>query len=91
MNFEKVQGRNAGDIRLFALSTCIWCKKTRALLEELGVEFEFIYIDLLSGDEKTAAVDEVEKYNPRVSFPTLVIDDEVIIGFKEDRVREILE
>lgn len=91
MNFEKVDGRNAGDIRLYALSTCIWCKKTRVLLEELGVEFEFIYIDLLSGDEKTAAVDEVEKFNPRVSFPTLVIDDEVIVGFKEDRVREILE
>jgi len=91
MNFEKVEGRKAGDIRLYALSTCIWCKKTRALLEELGVEFEFIYIDLLSSDEKTAAVDEVEKYNPRVSFPTLVIDDEVIVGFKEDRTRDILE
>ncbi|MGC9314203.1 MAG: glutaredoxin family protein [bacterium] len=91
MNFEKVDGRNAGDIRLYALSTCIWCKKTRVLLEELGVEFEFIYIDLISGDEKTAAVDEVEKFNPRVSFPTLVIDGEVIVGFKEDRVREILE
>lgn len=91
MNFEQINGRKAGEIRLFALSTCIWCKKTRELLEELGVEFEYIYIDLLSGDEKATAVDEVEKYNPRVSFPTLIIDGEVIVGFKEDRIREILE
>jgi glutaredoxin len=91
MNFEQINGRKAGNIRLFALSTCIWCKKTRELLEELDVEFEYIYIDLLSGDEKASAVDEVEKYNPRVSFPTLIIDDEVIVGFKEDRIREILE
>lgn len=90
MEFEKVDGKAAGKIRLFALSTCIWCRKTRNLLEDSGVAFEYIYIDLLEGEAKDEAVGEIEKVNPRLSFPTLVFGDEVIIGFKEDRIKELL-
>lgn len=91
MNFEKVEGEDKGKVTLYALSTCIWCKKTRKLLEDLGIAFEYIYVDLLEGDEKEAAVDAVEAHNPRVSFPTVVIDDNVIVGFKEDKLKELLE
>ncbi len=91
MNFEKVEGEDKGKVTLFALSTCIWCRKTRKLLEDMGVEFEYIYVDLLEGDEKEAAIDAIEKHNPRVSFPTVVIDSNVVIGFKEDKIKELLE
>jgi len=29
MVVEHVPGRNAGQVMLYALSTCVWCKKTR--------------------------------------------------------------
>jgi hypothetical protein len=33
----------------------------------------------------------VRKWNPKGSFPTIVIDDaEAIVGFKEDQLREAL-
>jgi len=32
MKMVHVEGKNAGQIILYALSTCGWCKKTRELL-----------------------------------------------------------
>ena len=90
LQVEHVEGENKGKIMLYALSTCGWCRKTKELLNELGVEYEYIYVDLLEDEDEDTAMDEVKKWNPRLSFPTLVIDDKCIVGFKEDEIREAL-
>jgi glutaredoxin len=78
-------------VKLYAISTCIWCRKTRQFLEDNDVAFDFIYVDLLEGDEKEAVKDEVRTWNPRTSFPTLVIDEEqCIVGYKVDDIKETL-
>ena len=42
-------------------------------------------------DEKEKIMDEVKKWNPKCSFPTIVINDKkVIVGFKEDEIIEAL-
>ena len=87
MELKHVDGENKGKVMLFALSTCGWCKKTRMLIEDLGAEYDYIYVDLTSGDERDEAVATLEKFNPDVSFPTLIINDsDVIIGFKDDEI-----
>jgi len=91
MIIEHVKGENKGKIMLYALSTCIWCKKTKNFLDDLGVEYNFIYVDYLEGDEKEKTKKEIMKWNPRCSFPTIVINDKVcIVGFKEDKIKEAL-
>jgi glutaredoxin-like protein NrdH len=76
---------------LYALSTCGWCKKTRRFLDDHNVTYDYVYVDLLEGEEKEQVLDEVRKWNPRCSFPTVVVDDsEVVAGFKEDRLQEVL-
>ena len=76
-------------IMLYALSTCIWCKKVKKLLDNLGVSYEFIDVDKLSGRDNAEVVAEVKKFNPRCTFPTMVVDgSECIVGFKEDQIRE---
>jgi glutaredoxin len=91
MKFEHVDGVKKGKVALFALSTCVWCKRTKQLLNNLGIEYDYVFVDLLSGSEKDAAVKELEKWNPRCSFPTIVINDEkCIVGFKEDEIKEAL-
>lgn len=91
MSVTHVEGENAGKVMLYALSTCVWCKKTRALLEDLGVEFDYVYVDLLSGEEERRAISEIASYNPDGAMPTLIInDDKCIIGFKEDEIKEAL-
>jgi glutaredoxin len=91
MKIEHVNGINKGKIMLYALSTCVWCKKTKKLLDDLGVEYNYIYVDFLKGDEKDEAIDKIMKCNPRSSFPTLLLDDkECIVGFNEKQIKEAL-
>jgi glutaredoxin-like protein NrdH len=90
MKMEHVPGRDKGRIMLYALSTCGWCKRTRELLQELGVEHSYVYVDLLPPDEMEQALQEVERHNPRGSFPTLIIGSKVIVGFREQEIREAL-
>jgi glutaredoxin-like protein NrdH len=92
MGVEHVNGKKMGKIMLYALSTCGWCAKTKELLRALGVEFDYVYVDLLDGKEQDDTMSEVEKWNPKGSFPTLVIKDSIgIIGFREDEIREALK
>ena len=91
MEIERVKGENKGKIMLYALSTCGWCRKTKELLTKLGVEFDFIYVDYLEGNDKDNTMEEIKKWNPRCSFPTLVINDQkCIVGYKEDKIKEAL-
>jgi glutaredoxin len=78
-------------VKLYALSTCAWCKKTKRFLDDNNVDYEYEYVDLLSGDEKTRCLEEMGRWNPRRTFPTIVVDDqEIVVGFKEERLREVL-
>lgn len=89
MGIEHVNGKNKGSVMLYALSTCGWCAKTKDLLRELGIAFDYTYVDLLDGQEQNDAMEQVEKFNPSGSFPTLVIDTKKsIVGFKEKEIRE---
>lgn len=78
-------------IKFFSLSTCIWCRKTRQHLDEAGIQYELVVMDKLAGEEKENAMKELEKYNSRKSFPTLVFDEErIVVGFKPDEIRAAL-
>jgi glutaredoxin-like protein NrdH len=91
MPMQLVNGEKKGKLVLYALSTCGWCKKTRMLLEDLGVQYNYIYVDLLEGEERKEIIEQVKKWNPQLSFPTLVVNDEkCIVGFNEDEVKETL-
>lgn len=79
-------------VMLYALSTCGWCKKTRQLFDEHGVKYDYVYVDQQTGEEKERTLAEVRRWNPNTSFPTVVIDDNlVIVGFQEARLREALK
>jgi glutaredoxin-like protein NrdH len=87
-----VEGKNVGKVVLYALSTCVWCKKARKLLDELGIGYDYTYVDLLNPDENDAVKDEIKVWNPQCSFPTLVIDNKsCIVGFKEDQIKGLIK
>jgi glutaredoxin-like protein NrdH len=91
MDIKHVEGSDKGKVMLYALSTCGWCRRTKALLNELGVGYDYTDVDLLEGKEQDDAIEEIKKFNPDCNFPTIVINDEkCIVGFKEDEIREAL-
>ena len=88
MAVTHVDGKNAGNVMLYALSTCVWCKKTKQLLADLGVAYDYTFVDLLEGAEQQEAIAEIKKSNPSCSFPTLLVNGQCIVGFQEAKVRE---
>jgi glutaredoxin-like protein NrdH len=91
MEFKHIEGKDKGKVVLYALSTCAWCKKTKRLLNELGVTYNYIDVDLLDEKNKEKAKQEIMEWNKRCSFPTIVINDnKCIVGFDEQKIREAL-
>ncbi len=75
--------------RLYALSTCIHCKNTKKFLEKHAIDYDCIHVDLLQGEDREKAVEDIKLYNPNLSFPTLVVDeDTVVVGYKEEEILE---
>lgn len=77
-------------VKIFSLSTCGHCKSTKKLLNDCTVKYDFVDVDLLQGEERAAILEEVKKFNPSCSFPTVIIGDKVIVGYKEKEIKEAL-
>ncbi|MFP4039264.1 MAG: glutaredoxin family protein [Desulfosudaceae bacterium] len=79
------------DVKLYALSTCSHCKSVKNLLNQHEVNYETVEVDLLQGEERQAMIEEVKQHNSRVTFPTILIGDEVIVGYREEDIKEALD
>ena len=81
------------NILVFALSTCIHCRRCKEYLNEKGRAYEVTHVDQLDKDKQAATLDEIRKYNPACSFPTVIINggEKVLIGFSTKRVAEECE
>ncbi len=89
MNVHHIDGTDKGKLLIYTLSTCIWCKKTKAFLDSLGVSYDYVEVDVLSSEEKESTLTEIKRFNPQCSFPTLVVNDkECIIGYNESKIKE---
>ncbi|OQX06722.1 MAG: NrdH-redoxin [Desulfobacteraceae bacterium IS3] len=77
-------------VQIYSLSTCSHCKATKKFLSDCVVKYEFTDVDLLHGDERKAILEEVRKFNPKCSFPTVIIGEKVIVGYKEEEIKEAL-
>ena len=76
---------------LYSLSTCSHCKAVRDLLTRYDIKYEVVEIDRLEGDRRKKTLAEVKQYNERVSFPTTVIGDTVIVGYQADLIKKALQ
>jgi ferredoxin-thioredoxin reductase catalytic subunit/glutaredoxin len=77
-------------IRLYALTTCEYCQSLKRMLAELAPEYEVIEVDILSRDERKKIVEELKKVNPACSFPTTVVGDRAIVGYKVQEIKEAM-
>jgi glutaredoxin-like protein NrdH len=80
----------SGTVKMYTLSTCGHCKAAKKFMSDHGVPHQCTDVDLLTGDERKRVIEEVKKYNPACSFPTILIGDKIIIGFNERNLREAL-
>ena len=78
------------EVKLYTLSTCIHCKNVKRFLDNCNVRYEFKDVDLLTGSEREEVLNETRKINASCSFPTIVIGERGIVGFREAEIREAL-
>jgi glutaredoxin-like protein NrdH len=86
-----ISGSDKGNLFLYTLSTCIWCKKTKALLNNLGVQYDYVDLDNLEDDEKEQMIEDLKRWNPKCSLPSIVINNETcIVGYNEEKIKEVI-
>ena len=77
-------------ITLYALTTCSYCQSIKKMLTDLNIDFTCYEADILFGNERKTLMKELREYNPQGSFPTVVIDDTVITGYRIQEIKETL-
>lgn len=70
---------------VYSTQTCPWCVRVKDFLKENNVEFE----DINVGENQEKAQEMVQK-SGQTGVPVIDIDGQIIIGFNEAKIRELL-
>ena len=77
--FTKVPGiKKNNKVIIYAISTCLWCKRTKKLLEDNKVEYEYVDVDLCNNEHREKIRADILKRGGRLSYPTLIINDNIL-------------
>jgi glutaredoxin len=64
---------------------------TKEFLNDNKVDFEYVDVDLLTGDKRTEVLREVFRLTGAYSFPVVVVGDSVVVGFNKEKLQKVLE
>ncbi len=76
-------------LKMYALSTCPWCKKAKKYFERKGVTYDYTDYDL--ADQKTQK--RIERDMRKVGadgFPLVKLGKEIVQGYYPERYKELL-
>ena len=77
-------------VKAYTLSTCPYCRAFKAFCTEEEIPLEYTDVDLVKGDKREKVMEEVDKICPDCGYPIIIIDDQVIEGFNEGKIRKVL-
>jgi glutaredoxin-like protein NrdH len=89
----KVEGKNRKHkVLLYALSTCGWCRRAKQNLKDLDVEYEYIDVDLCSGEDRQEITKDILSKKGHLAYPTVIVDGKILLtGPSKEELREVLE
>ena len=73
------------EVKVYSTPTCPWCKRTKKFLEDNGIEYQ----DFNVAEDKAAREEMINK-SRQLGVPTIIIDDELMVGFNEAQLKEKL-
>jgi len=77
-------------LKMYTLSTCPWCRKTKKFFKDRNLPFEFIDYDLAPRDVQEKIAKEMMQYTDHIAFPFLKIDGQVVVGYNPEKWEAIL-
>ena len=78
-------------VTIYALSTCLWCKKTKKFFEEKKVRFETVDYDKQDDARQEEMMDEMRRAGCTGSFPFVKIDGTCLQGYDPQEFEKLLE
>jgi len=81
---------NQDAVMLYALSTCGHCKDMKAFLGQCGINYDCVDVDKLDEAERKQVIEKLIKISKECAFPTLIVGDKVIVGFRKEEIKELL-
>jgi glutaredoxin 3 len=73
-------------VTVYSTPTCHFCHAAKDFFTENNVEFTDV--DVAADEEKR---NEMVEKSGQMGVPVITIDEEVIVGFDEDKVKELLK
>ena len=90
MIYVKVPGEKSEHrVLMYAISTCMWCKRAKKFLKDHNVEYTYVDVDLCTLEDRETIRREILSRGGRLVYPVIIVDDRVLInGFRTDKIRE---
>ncbi len=77
-------------VKMYTLSYCPWCMKTKEFFKANKIAFEFVDYDLASEEEQQKIQADIERLGGDGGFPFVMIDKIVIQGYNPDEYKKAL-
>ena len=92
MPVTKIEGtRKDHKVFIYTLSTCGWCKRTKEMLKEAEVEYEYLDVDTLKAEERRKAIEDLRRRKAPIGFPVIIVDDsKIITGYDPAKIKEAI-
>ncbi len=76
-------------VRLYTLSTCPWCRKAKAFLDDRRVKYSYIDYDLAETDVQDHIQEEMIAHNA-AAFPFAMIGEDFVVGYNPEAYTRLL-
>jgi glutaredoxin len=78
------------NVLMYTLSTCPWCRKAKKYFTDQNIPFQYIDYDLQSVQEQEKIEQEMKKRSGPLSFPWVLIGDDLVVGWNPGKYAELL-
>ncbi len=75
---------------MYTLSTCPWCRKAKKYFADRNIPFEYVDYDLATPEEQQKIEQEMTARGGQLSFPWVLIGDQLVVGWNPARYDECL-
>jgi glutaredoxin len=78
-------------VKMYTLSTCLWCKRTKQFFADRKIPFEAVDYDKADEAEQERIMAEMRENSGGGSFPYVCIGSDVVQGYEPDEFERLLE
>lgn len=78
-------------ITLYSSYSCEQCAMAKDFFEQRNIPFEYVIVDVLSGQERNDVMAILNKAAMFPTLPTIAIGEKLVVGFNQEEVEGLLK